>query len=105
MEVSAPVHEFSPIIPASVLPPNGTVNNFERNFPMLRTLLLTAAAVGGLSLAVSATTPAAAGVFTGLQMPTVDSNTVDVQGRCYHRRWSSRWRCRRHRRWNSQWWW
>lgn len=72
---------------------------------MLRTLLLTAAAVGGLALTVSATTPVAAGVFTGLQVPAVDSNTLDVQGRCHHRRWSSRWRCHRHRRHNSRWFW
>jgi hypothetical protein len=71
---------------------------------MLRTLLLTAAAVGGLALTVSATVPASA-AFTGLQMPAVESNQVDVQRRCYHRRWSSRWRCHRHRRWNSTWWW
>jgi hypothetical protein len=72
---------------------------------MLRTLLLTTAAVGGLTLAVTAMTPATAGAFTGLQAPAVESNQVDVQRRCYHRRWSSRWRCHRHRRWSSEWWW
>ncbi len=65
----------------------------------MRKLLLGLAGAGALGLAVSAV-PANAGVFTGLQKPEVESNTLDVQRRCWHRRWSSRWRC--HRRWHRR---
>lgn len=65
----------------------------------MRKLMLALAAAGALGLATSAV-PANAGVFTGLQMPEVESNLIDVQRRCHHRRWSSRWRC--HRRWHRR---
>ncbi|MBX3512559.1 MAG: hypothetical protein KIT15_00950 [Xanthobacteraceae bacterium] len=59
----------------------------------MRKLVLALAAAGFLGLAATAT-PASAGV-SGLTTPSVETNTV--QARCYHRRWSSRWRCfRRH---------
>lgn len=69
---------------------------------MLRTLLLTAAAAGAIALSVPA--PASAGFFTGLKAPLVDAGPVEVQRNCYHRRHTSRWRCRRHRSWDSYWW-
>jgi hypothetical protein len=63
----------------------------------MRKVMLGLAAAGALGLTVSAM-PANAGVFTGLQIPEVESNTIDVQRRCHHHRWSSRWHCRRWRR-------
>jgi hypothetical protein len=74
-------------------------NNREK---FMRKLMLGLAAAGTLGLAATGT-PASAGVFTGLQMPDVESNMVDVQRRCHHHRWSSRWHCHRwHRRWHSR---
>lgn len=67
---------------------------------MLRKLALTVAAAGALGLAATAT-PAAAGVFTGLKAPVVDSNTIDA--RCYHRRRWSGWTCHRRRHWHRRW--
>ncbi|HMN51243.1 MAG: hypothetical protein KF794_14220 [Xanthobacteraceae bacterium] len=67
---------------------------------MLRKFALAVAAAGALGLAATAT-PAAAGAFTGLKAPSVESNTIDA--RCYHRRHWSGWRCyRHHRRWRSR---
>jgi hypothetical protein len=59
----------------------------------MRKLILGLAATGAIGLATTAV-PAHAGVFTGLQTPEVESNTIDVQRRCHHHRWSSRWHCR-----------
>lgn len=71
----------------------------------MRKLMLALAAAGTLGLAATAI-PANAGVFTGLQMPAVESNTIDVRRRCHHHRWSSRWHCRYwHHRWRSHRYW
>ncbi len=66
----------------------------------MRKLMLGLAAAGAIGLATT-TIPAHAGVFTGLQAPEVESNTIDVRRRCHHHRWSSRWHCR-HRHWRHR---
>jgi hypothetical protein len=96
------VQGISSILYRAASPLNGPRTNLEKEFSMLRTLLLTATAAGAIAL--SAPTTASAGFFTGLKAPLVDAGPVEVQRNCYHRRHSSRWRCRRHRSWDSFWW-
>lgn len=71
----------------------------------MRKLTLALAAVGAIGLAATST-PANAGFFTGLKAPETNAGAVEVQRRCYHRRYSSRWRCHRvHSRWQSRHYW
>jgi hypothetical protein len=70
----------------------------------MKNLTLALAAAGAIALSVPA--PASAGYFSGLRAPLIDAGPVEVQRRCWHRRWSSRWRCHRvHRRWHSRHYW
>ena len=70
---------------------------------MLKKLALVVAAAGALALAALTPAPSeAAGVFLGRDLGSTVETPVE-QVRCWHRPYSSRWRC--HRKWDSYWWW
>ena len=70
----------------------------------MKNLVLALAAAGAIALA--APVPSSAAPVIGLKMaPVTDAGPVEVRRRCWHRRYSSRWRCHlAHRRWESRHW-
>jgi len=68
----------------------------------MKNLMLALATVGAIGLAASST-PAQSAPLSGLRTLQTEAGPTEVRRRCYHRRYSSGWRCRGiHRRWESR---